>query len=187
MTPARASGSFSSTRGIFLVGFMGCGKTSVGELLSRRLGWRFEDLDRRIESRQRCQIATIFSNQGEARFRLIEREALLELIPEMASSPTVAALGGGALVEPENRRMLEDSGIPAIFLDGRPEDLWRRCQQAADERPLARDKNQFRQLYEARRSLYMKAAVRIDTTGKTVGAVSTEVASWLEKALAEEE
>jgi shikimate kinase len=165
--------------GVFLVGFMGCGKTTVGELVSRRLGWRFEDLDTRIENRQGSSIAAIFCSHGEARFRQIEREALVELISDMASEAIVAALGGGTLVEPENRGLLEESGLPAIFLDAPVEDLWKRCTSAQIERPLARDRNQFRQLYVDRRRLYMEAAATIDTTGKDPDEVAREVASWL--------
>jgi shikimate kinase len=169
--------------GAFLIGFMGCGKTTVGEILSQRLGWQFEDLDSRIQTREGCSIPTIFSNQGEARFRQIEHEALLELIGEMASRTTVAALGGGTFVQPDNRRILDGSGFPAIFLDARVEDLWERCRSAGEERPLAEDKNQFQQLYEARRSLYMNAAVTVATTGKDAEAVAGEVAAWLRQSL----
>jgi shikimate kinase len=179
MTRPTTARNLNRSTGVFLVGFMGCGKTTVGELVSRRLGWRFEDLDKRIESWQGSTIPTIFSNQGEARFRQIEREALLQLIGVMASAPTVAALGGGAFVEPENRCLLEQSGWPAIFLDARVEDLWERCRSADEERPLARDQNQFRQLYAARRSLYMEAAATIDTTGKDEDSIAAEITSWL--------
>lgn len=165
--------------GVFLVGFMGCGKTTVGELVSRRLGWRFEDLDTRIESWQGSSIPALFCNHGEARFRQIEGEALVELIGEMASAPTVAALGGGTLVQPENRSRLQESGLPAIFLDAQVEDLWKRCRSGKQERPLARDENQFRQLYVARRRLYMEAAATIDTTGKDPNAVARDVVAWL--------
>jgi shikimate kinase len=178
----RSMRNFSRRTGVFLVGFMGCGKTTVGELLSRRLGWRFEDLDSRIQARAGRSIPTIFSNQGEACFRQIEAEALLELIDEMASTPTVAALGGGTLVQPQNRGLIENSGLSTIFLDARVEDLWERCRSAGEERPLARDKSQFQQLYEDRRSLYIEAAATIDTTGKDVESVAAEIASWLQKA-----
>lgn len=173
-------------RGVFLVGFMGCGKTTVGEILSRLLGWRFEDLDSRIHAREGRTIPEIFGNHGEARFRQIERESLLELVGEMASRPTVAALGGGTFVQPENRRILQDSGVPAIFLDAPVEDLWERCRSTEPERPLAKDKNQFRQLYEGRRSLYMEAAATIDTSGKHAEWVAAEIASWLQTNLSKE-
>jgi shikimate kinase len=178
MKSSTASRKRMPAAGVFLIGFMGCGKTTVGEILGRRLGWHFEDLDRRIQELHVCKIAEIFSNHGEARFRQIERDALLELIEQMASRLVVAALGGGTFVQPENQTILRNSRIPAVFLDARVEDLWERC-RSAEERPLAQDKNQFEQLYAERRSLYMKAAVRIDTTGKPAETVAAEVASWL--------
>ncbi len=179
MSHSTSSRSFARAPGVFLLGFMGCGKTTVGQILSRHLGWSFEDLDARIQARQGCTVPEIFSNHGEARFRQIEREALLELMDEMLLRPTVVALGGGTFVPPENRRTLKESGLPAIFLDAPVEDLWGRC-RSAEERPLAKDENQFRQLYEARRSFYMEAAVRMDTAGKDAQAVAAEIVSWLE-------
>jgi shikimate kinase len=165
---------------------MGCGKTSVGQSLSQRLEWRFADLDARISARQGCSIPEIFRNHGETRFRQIEQEALLELIDEMKLHPTVAALGGGAFVQSGNLGELERSGFPAVFLDAAVDELWRRCCAQQDPRPLANDENQFRQLYEARRGLYMKAALAIDTAAKNVDSVAAEVASWLQPRLLKE-
>jgi shikimate kinase len=172
--------------GVFLIGFMGCGKTTVGELLSQCLGWQFEDLDRRIQARAGATIPEIFSNHGEARFREIEREALLKLIDEMALNPTVVALGGGTFVQPENRSLLKQLAFPTVFLDADVEDLWQRCRSLEGERPLARDENQFRQLHEARRSFYMEAAMRVDTRGKDAEAVAAEIACRLHDAIAKE-
>jgi shikimate kinase len=165
--------------GLFLVGFMGSGKTSLGHALSNLLGWPFQDLDARVEARQGCSIAEIFRNLGEAGFRQAEHEALLELLREMQACPAVAALGGGAFVQPENLAALESSGIPAVFLDAPLEQLWERCQSEKAERPLAQSLNQFRQLYEARRPIYMKAALRIETSGKNVATIVAEVVSRL--------
>src|ERR1700742_4694212 len=83
-------------RVVFLVGFMGAGKSSVGLLLSRDLHWRFEDLDERIQSREGRSIEQIFHESGEAGFRKAEHAALRELLFEFNSSPAVVALGGGA-------------------------------------------------------------------------------------------
>jgi shikimate kinase len=165
-------------RALFLVGFMGSGKTSVGRILSRRLSWDFLDLDARIEARQGLSIREIFRNHGEAGFRQAERAALLELIGEMKDSPAVAALGGGAFVQSENLLLLEASGVPAVFLDAPVEELWERC-RLEKHRPLAGDLNQFRQLYESRRPLYMKAALRIETSGKDADTVADEIAAQL--------
>jgi len=165
---------------------MGCGKTSVGELLSRHLGWRFEDLDRRIEACEGSTIAEIFSNYGEARFRQMEHEALLKLVDEMASNPTVVALGGGTFVQFQNRQLLQQLAWPTVFLDADVEELWQRCRSAQGERPLAGDENQFRQLHAARRTFYMEASVTIDTRGKDAQSVAAEIADRLNEAIPKE-
>jgi len=81
---------------VILVGFMGAGKkSSVGPVLAEHMGWRFEDLDHRIEQREKRRIAEIFSNAGEVGFRRAEHEALQELLQELRSgSKKVVALGG---------------------------------------------------------------------------------------------
>ena len=75
-----AAGREKPVRAVFLVGFMGAGKTSVGRALSRRLGWRFEDLDDRIQAREGRSVSEIFQQSGEAGFRQAERAALAELL-----------------------------------------------------------------------------------------------------------
>lgn len=161
---------------VFLVGFMGSGKTAVGLELSRRLGWRFQDLDERIETRAGKPIAEIFRDSGEAGFRELERSELEHLVSELSSIPTVAALGGGAFAQAHNIALLEQSGGSTIFLEAPLEEMWQRCQSEAKARPLARSQNQFRQLYEARLSFYMRAGLRIPTAGKAAPEVAAEIA-----------
>jgi len=164
---------------VFLVGFMGAGKTSVGRALAKLLGWRFEDLDDRLQAREGRTIERIFAESGEPEFRRIESETLQELLAEEGDSPRVVALGGGAFVQRENAAMLEQAGAPAVFLDAAPDELYRRCCQEETERPLRRDAVEFRRLYEVRRPHYLKATLRIETSGKEVGAVAAEVVSKL--------
>ena len=103
-------------RSIFLVGFMGAGKTTVGRALSRRLGLPFEDLDDRIQQREGKSIEQIFRESGEAEFRKAETAALREVLAELGSSTGVVALGGGAFVQSENAALIEDAkatfGVP---------------------------------------------------------------------------
>lgn len=166
----------SSARAIVLIGFMGSGKTSVGQALSRALDWTFHDLDNRIEAREGRTIAEIFRASGESAFRNAEREALSTLLKELSSSsPAVIALGGGAFVQPGIRRILAEAGLPVIWLDAPPEALWERCSREPFQRPLARDLNQFRQLYEERRKHYTEAALHVDTSGKEVQTIADEL------------
>jgi shikimate kinase len=172
-TPARQSAS--TVRAIFLVGFMGAGKTSVGKVLGRRLGWLFEDLDDRVHSREGRTVEQIFRESGEAGFRRAETSALRELLEELAPSHRVVALGGGAFVQAENAALLDRADVASVFLDGPAEELFRRCHKQQMERPLRGTLDQFQKLYQQRRPLYMKATVRIDTTGKDVETVAREI------------
>lgn len=168
-------------RALFLIGFMGAGKTSVGRALAARLDWRFLDLDDRIEQREQRSVAEIFRDSGEAFFRRAESAALADLLRELSSSaPTVTALGGGAFVQEENARRLRATGWPVVFLDASVEELRRRCAQAHATRPLYQEENRFRQLYEERRMRYMAVEVRVDTEAKSVEEVAAEVLARLQ-------
>jgi shikimate kinase len=166
-------------RMILLVGFMGSGKSTVGAALSQRLGWRFEDLDRRIEARERRSIAEIFRDSGEAAFRQAEMSALRELLGEMQASPAVVALGGGAVTQEANRDALQTDGAVTVWLDAPLDELWQRCAADREFRPLMQDPNQFRQLYESRRAFYMKAGLHVDTRGRVQDEVAQEIARRL--------
>lgn len=159
---------------IFLVGFMGAGKTSVGQALARRLHWQFVDLDKRIEQREGRSIAQIFLDSGENEFRRAEHAALRIVLQELRSTPVVIALGGGAFVQPGTAVLIAESRGKTVFLDAPVKELWRRSQEGP-ERPLRGDEQHFRHLYQSRRPEYMKASIRVDTGGKDVESVATEV------------
>jgi shikimate kinase len=167
-------------RAVCLVGFMGAGKSSVGSALGRQLDWTFVDLDERIQVREGRSIEEMFRQSGEPEFRRAEHVALRELLLNVGSSPTVIALGGGAFVQAENVALLGEAGIPTVFLDAPVEELYRRCQEQPLDRPLRRDQDQFRLLHTARRPGYMTAMLRIETSGKDVETVATEVANCLQ-------
>lgn len=154
---------------------MGAGKTSVGEVLARQLDWPFEDLDDRLQRRERRTVEQIFRESGEAGFRQAETAALRELLEESVTSPRVVALGGGAFVQRENALLLRRANVTSVFLDGPVEELFRRCRKQHVERPLRGNLEQFQQLYQARRPFYMTAQVRIDTASKDVEAVANEL------------
>ena len=80
---------------VYLVGFMGAGKTTVGRALAKRLDWRFEDIDERIERAEQRDIPAIFRQSGEAYFRALEHQALVDLLPDRG---LVVATGGGTAV-----------------------------------------------------------------------------------------
>ncbi len=152
------------TPGIYLVGFMGSGKSTIGRLLADRLGWHFVDLDAEIEAAHGATIVEIFETRGEPEFRRLEREAMRQRVRAIeAGRPTVLALGGGAIVAPENYALVENNGI-TIWLDCPFETVRRRVAPAA-HRPLARDPEKFAELYEVRRGSYARADFRIPIEG----------------------
>jgi shikimate kinase len=149
------------TPGIFLTGFMGCGKTTVGRALADELGWMFSDLDDEIEAREKTSIAGIFEARGEAAFRELEAAALRDRVRSVQlGRPQVIALGGGAFLSEENFELVSNNGV-SVWLDC---ELSRIGQRIAGHthRPLARDPEQLRSLFETRRDGYAKSDYRIE-------------------------
>jgi shikimate kinase len=169
---------------VFLVGFMGAGKSSVGHALGQRLNWIFEDLDDRIQTREGRTVAEIFRDSGESEFRRAERSALQDVLHELSRGGfRIVALGGGAFVQKGNAALLKASSMPTVFLDAPVEELWQRCctqaSAAGTERPLLRDLKQFRKLYETRHSGYSQASLKIQTGGRAVETIVAEIAETL--------
>jgi shikimate kinase len=156
---------------IFVVGFMGAGKSTVGRALAARIGARFVDLDEEIEAAERTSISDIFARRGEPEFRRIESEMLRSVLS--GGDAAVVALGGGAFTVPANRELLRDHGT-TVWLDCPFETVQRRVAQATT-RPLARDPARFAALYAARREAYANADVRVpiesDDAEATVDAI----------------
>jgi len=158
---------------IYLVGFMGAGKTTVARVLGRRIGWRAEDLDHRIEAHEHKAISAIFAQHGEPYFRQLERQALSALVPERH---IVVATGGGTFAEADNRAlMLADGGV--VWLDVPLTRVLDRV-PADGRRPLARDRAHMEQLYAARQLAYAQAHVRIDAA-QPVGGVVERILEWM--------
>ena len=134
-----------------LIGFMGAGKSTLGEALAKKLGRPFVDVDREIEREE--PIARIFETGGEAAFGLRETKHVLDALA--SSTPTVIALGGGAVGTDRIRLALRERAV-ALLVEIEPEEAWRRV--GGGDRPLAQDKGAFRTLYDQRRPLYDDAA-----------------------------
>lgn len=142
---------------VFLVGFMGSGKSTIGALLAKELNAPFVDLDDDIEAAEGRTIAEIFESGGEQRFRDLEHEALSKRAD--AGGSAVIALGGGAFTFARNRETMRGKGT-SIWLDCPFETAHRRVAGFA-HRPLAKDPEKFRALFDTRRGEYAKADVRI--------------------------
>lgn len=177
---ASRTGRDVAVRVVVLVGFMGAGKTTVGRALSQRLGWSFEDLDDRIQARERRTIADIFRESGEVEFRTAEKSALREALAEARTgSRRVLAVGGGAFVQAENASLLDNADTPTVFLDAPAQELWKRCGADPVERPLRRQETEFRELYEARRPHYLRAMLRVETGGRNIEHIVNEIVNSL--------
>ena len=141
---------------------MGCGKTTVGSLLARQLGWRFEDLDSRIEQYTGLTIPAIFEQMDEPAFRQIETEQLEAVLGHAAESrqPLILALGGGTYAQPGTAERLRAASAVVIWLDCPVELLLVRCATMTN-RPLFRDEPSFRNLLAARLPFYAQADHRV--------------------------
>jgi len=162
------------TPGIYLIGFMASGKTTIGRALADELGWSFVDLDEDIEAAEGVSIAEIFDRQGEQEFRRIEKAAVEKRVRDVGHGrPLVLALGGGAFCDEATRELLTANGVP-IWLDCSFNRVCARL-EGTSHRPLARDPEKFRELYEQRRATYSKAECRIevdsDDSGVAVAAI----------------
>jgi shikimate kinase/3-dehydroquinate synthase len=143
-------------RHVALVGFMGAGKSTLGAEIAERLGRRLVDLDREVERAAGRALHEIFEQRGEVEFRVLEAEATHAALAN--ERPAVLALGGGAVETPRIRRALREHAL-TVYLDVDPETAWGRVR--GTDRPLARDEQSFRALYDRRQELYREVA---DTT-----------------------
>ena len=167
------------TPGLYLVGFMASGKSTVGRHRAHRMGWSFFDLDNEIEAAEKMTIAEIFTARGEAEFRRIEGEMLRNHVRWIEHGrPAVLALGGGAFTVEANRELLSDRGI-TVWLDC-PFDVVR-CRVAEQHRgpvrPLAQDPLKFAALYDARRVHYQLADARVQIVSDDPEQTATAILS----------
>ncbi|WP_283609487.1 shikimate kinase [Faecalispora anaeroviscerum] len=141
---------------IVLCGFMGCGKTTVGQVLAQKSGRSFLDLDQYIEQQQGKTVSQIFADDGEATFRRLENEAAREL---SRKDNLVIATGGGTVLKEENAALLRETGV-IVLLNASLETLERRLDGVSNRPLLQRDDRQefLRDLYARRIPLYRAAA-----------------------------
>jgi 3-dehydroquinate synthetase/shikimate kinase len=160
---------------VILVGLPGSGKTVVGKRLAQRHHAAFIDLDERIESASGRSIPAIFAEDGEAAFRVLERQAVADLgdADPDPSIRRVVATGGGAVVDPRNRWRLY-RGRASVWLDGRPEVLAQRLRRSPHVRPLVAGRdpiNSIRDLGRKREAFYGAAMVRASGVAEVHGVV----------------
>ena len=156
--------STQQPQNIVLIGFMGVGKTTIGKLLAKKLGFRFTDTDARIVKQAGHPIPKIFAEEGEEGFRERETAALNSLAN---LQHTIIATGGGVITREENLPLLKKLGY-VVWLTAEEDDIYHRV-TANSERPLMQTDNPretIRELLAVRDPLYSKAChLRVDTTG----------------------
>ena len=148
---------------IFLVGFMGAGKSAIGRGLSKRLGYPFYDTDHMIEAAEEKTIKEIFADSGEAYFRKLETELLAVFEPKKNG---IISTGGGLVATEGNWKKIKAMG-ESIFLDADFEDIKERVMRN-DKRPLLQTEDPVKtltDLYEKRRPIYEEADIIIQTGG----------------------
>jgi len=164
-----------------LVGFMGTGKSSVGRILARKTGRTLVDVDQRIEEKDGRSIPEIFETDGEARFRAIEKEVILEA---SRGRSQVITTGGGAVVDPENMAALKGGGL-VVALTAVPETVYRRVKDSRN-RPLLKVGDvyaEIRKLMEIRKPFYDKADYQFATDGRTAPQVARMILETLKDKL----
>lgn len=167
---------------VVLCGFMGTGKTVVGEALARRLGVDFVDTDAVIEARERMTIAAIFDKRGESHFRTLESEVCRALDPDDGA---VIATGGGMVTDPRNFVHLQSLGT-TVLLEASIDTILERAGSAGD-RPLLSGlgatqsaRERVISLLESRRETYERCDLRLDTTDRTPEESAHDIAAMLE-------
>jgi len=160
---------------VYLVGFMGAGKTTVARALAKRLDWEFIDIDDLIEKREHQTVASLFATRGEAYFRAVERAVLVD---QLGHRHVVVATGGGTVVDPQNRSMINNDGV-SVWLDVPLQRLISRV-PVDGRRPLAADRVEFERLYGVRCSAYASAHHRVDAARIGIQAVVEQIVDWLE-------
>jgi shikimate kinase len=166
------------TKNIVLTGFMGTGKSTVGQLVAAKLKREFVDMDSLIERREDRSIGQIFADKGETYFRQLEADLCHELAEQKG---LVIATGGGALVPEQNLQVMESSGL-VICLDCEPGILWQRIGQSED-RPMlaAQDEGRFARLaalLEQRTPAYGRIKHHLDVTHLSTQEAARRICEW---------
>lgn len=162
---------------LILIGFMGSGKSTVGQELANRLQVPFFDTDQEIEKEAKEKISDIFRLKGEAAFREIETKTFKHIL--MNHDPSVISTGGGMVLSEENRSLMENHVV--VLLEASIGEVFRRLQDDINRPLLQQNEDRFlgiRQLYEKRKEFYdMAAKLKITTDDKTIEQIVEEIIS----------
>jgi XRE family transcriptional regulator, aerobic/anaerobic benzoate catabolism transcriptional regulator len=164
-----------SFAGIALIGLRGAGKSTLGKLLAKKIGWNFVELNKEIEAQNGLSVAEIIALYGQEGFRRLEQSALTQLLAR--NELTVLATGGGIVSEPVTFDLILSS-FYTIWLKAEPEEHMARVRKQGDLRPMADDRSamaELRNILTSREPLYARAASVVDTAGLTVDAAAARL------------
>ena len=167
---------------IFLTGFMGSGKSTVGPILANTIGFKFIDLDVLIERNENRKISEIFAAEGEQKFRLLERNTLKDILD---NSTTIISLGGGTVTNKETLELVKHYGV-LVYLKSDVEHIFQRLRTKSN-RPMLRDEDgnllesdvlmkKIETLLNVREKFYNQADIIVTTDDKKVGYTIDELA-----------
>ena len=170
---------------IFLTGFMGSGKSTVGPILANTIGYHFIDLDVLIEKNEKQKISHIFEAEGETKFRMLERDTLKQILNNTA---TIVSLGGGTVTNDETLNLVKHHGV-LVYLKSDVEHIYQRLKTKSD-RPMLRDDDgklldgdnlikKIEMLLSTREKFYNQADVVVTTDDKKIGYTIDELAKKL--------
>jgi XRE family aerobic/anaerobic benzoate catabolism transcriptional regulator len=164
-----------SFAGIALIGLRGAGKSTLGKMLARKIGWSFVELNKEIEAQNGLSVAEIIALYGQDGFRRMEQTALGQLLAR--KELTVLATGGGIVSEPLTFDLILSS-FYTIWLKAEPEEHMARVRRQGDLRPMADDRSamaELRTILKSREPLYARASAVVDTAGLTVDAAAARL------------
>lgn len=166
---------------IYLAGFMGSGKSTIGPILANTLGFEFVDIDKHIERKAEKRIADIFASEGEQVFRSIERSSLVELT---SRHHCVVSLGGGTIASEENFQLIRESGL-IVYLQLSPEEIVQRVHRRTDRPLLTADdgsklppeeiQKRVHELLIKREPFYARADVIVQADRQRLGSTVDEI------------
>jgi len=170
-----ASAHRASFAGIALIGLRGAGKSTLGKVLAKKIGWNFVELNKEIEAQNGLSVAEIIALYGQEGFRRMEQNALNQLLAQ--KEPMVLATGGGIVSEPLTFELILSS-FYTIWLKAEPEEHMGRVRKQGDLRPMADDRSamaELRNILVSREPLYARASATVDTAGLSVDAAAARL------------
>jgi XRE family aerobic/anaerobic benzoate catabolism transcriptional regulator len=170
-----SSQRLKSFAGIALIGLRGAGKSTLGKLLAKKIGWNFVELNKEIEAQNGLSVAEIIALYGQEGFRRMEQAALTQLLAR--KELTVLATGGGIVSEPVTFDLILSS-FYTIWLKAEPEEHMARVRKQGDLRPMADDRSamaELRNILASREPLYARASAVVDTAGLSVDAAAARL------------